>query len=44
MCIYLCVFEKDERDTEKETDQMGTGQTAEELRWKTDLIATVMLH
>lgn len=44
VCICLCVFEKEEKDTEDETDQMGARQTAEELRWKTDLIATVMLH
>lgn len=46
VCICLCVFEKEEKEGEmqRKTDQIGTGQTAEELRWKTDLIAAVMLH
>lgn len=29
---------------EQEIDQIGTEQTAEELRWKTDVIASGMLH
>lgn len=47
MCIsFFVFFEKEEKEgkIQRKTDQIGTGQTAEELRWVTDLIAAVMLH
>ncbi len=45
VCIRLCVFEEEEKKEGKilrQTDQIGTGQTEEELRWRTDLITAVM--
>lgn len=44
VCVCLCVFEEEENEgeIERQTDQIGAGQTEEELRWRTDLIAAVM--